>query len=157
MATLFTRITLDDLRSWSMAFIEIWVRIKFNYQGTNRVPPTCNFRLKLAGWFRGTSSFVSVNIFITYNKILGITYNVRCTIDRHGHVDNNFDSVNGQIVPIYGLPSCRLPPPGFNNYDGVGKYLFRLNVYQTEAYKVKYQLSQFPVAMQYQAKVSFRV
>ena len=84
-----------------------------------------------------------------------MTYNVRCTIDRHGHVDNNV--VNGQIVPIYGIPP-QIPPAELNKYyDGVGKYLFRLNVYQTEAYKVKYQLSQFPVAMQYQGKVSFRV
>lgn len=40
---------------------------------------------------------------------LGISYNVRCIIDRHGHVDNRFvnettGETGGEIIPIYSMP-----------------------------------------------------
>ena len=44
---------------------------------------------------------------------LGISYNVRCIIDRHGHVDNRFvnettGETGGEIIPIYSMPGSVL-------------------------------------------------
>jgi len=86
---------------------------------------------------------------------LGISYNVRCIIDRHGHVDNRFvnettGETGGEIIPIYSMPE-NLQLSG--SAEDHGNYLFRLNVYETELYKQKYQISAFPLTMAFKEYV----
>lgn len=80
---------------------------------------------------------------------LGMTYNVRCIIDRHGHVDNRFvnettGETGGEIVPIYTMPDKVFLE---EDWEGRDEYIFRLNVYHTEAFRIKYELQQFPLSM----------
>ena len=78
-----------------------------------------------------------------------MTYNVRCIIDRHGHVDNRFvnettGETGGEIVPIYTMPDKVFLE---EDWEGRDEYIFRLNVYHTEAFRIKYELQQFPLSM----------
>jgi len=82
---------------------------------------------------------------------LGITYNVRCIIDRHGHVDNRFvnettGETGGEILPIYTMPDKLFIEEDREAFD---QYIFRLNVYHTNKFDIKYEMQNFPLMMKF--------
>jgi len=86
---------------------------------------------------------------------LGMTYNVRCVIDRHGHVDNRFvnettGETGGEILPVYAMPDKVFQ---VEDAEGADRYIFRLNVYHSEAYQRKFEMPQFPISMAFKEYV----
>jgi len=92
---------------------------------------------------------------------LGITYNVRCVIDRLGHVDNydklpeygpNGELINGTgtILPIYALSDPLLKEFEVENDS---KFIFRLNVYHDSTFQEKFMPPQFPLMRHFKQRI----
>ena len=67
-------------------------------------------------------------------------------------MDNNWlnetsGETGGEIIPIYTIPDNLML---MDEREGFDQYIFRLNVYRTEDFQVKYQMSEFPLLMQFE-------
>lgn len=78
----------------------------------------------------------------------GAIYNIRCVIDRYGHVDNNLvnsttGEIIGDILPVYIVPDSMIKAIG--DVENEDRFIFRLNIYENENYIRKYTMPEFPL------------
>merc|ERR1712142_1156161 len=99
----------------------------------------------------------------------GVTYNVRCTIDRLGHVDNVVQQQlgpDGSVIfvgpdgkPVNGtgeiLPVFTITDPQALSFaiEDTSEFLFRMNVYHTAAYENKFTIPNFPLMRHFKESI----